>query len=286
MRQEIEEHLALQTEENIRAGLPPAEARRQAVLKFGGIEAIKDEYRDQRGLPFIEALLRDSRYSIRQLRKSPGFAVTAIAILALGIGANTAVYSVAKGVVFAPLPFPRSDRLALIFEADADELGKRFKPGDRNLSSVRPGTFQDWRKQSRSFESMAAVQNTQATIMEGGRAYVMEGFRAGDGFFETLGVPPLLGRYFTASDYAAGEEKIIVLAHRLWRERYNAEPSILGREIVLNGSAHRVIGVMPPGFLPTAYGNDPQFWIPLAWNAASKYSFFLWGYTTYPESRS
>jgi putative ABC transport system permease protein len=250
-------------------------------LKFGGIEAIKDEYRDQRGLPFLETLLRDSRYSIRQLRKSPVFAVTAIAILALGIGANTAVYSVARGVVFAPLPFPRPDRLALIFEADADELGKRFKPGDRNLSSVRPGTFQDWRQQSRSFERMAAVQNTQATIMEGSRAYVMEGFRVGDGFFETLGEPPVLGRYFTAGDYAGGEAKIIVLAHRLWRERYNAEPSIIGREIVLDGSVHRVVGVMPPGFLPAVSGNDPQFWIPLTWDAASKYSFFLWGYTTY-----
>ncbi len=278
---EIEEHLRSLTQEFVRQGLPPAEAADRARRRFGSATQLRENHRDARRLPLIDNCRRDFHYGFRLLRKKLAFSILAISVLALGIGANTAVYSVARGVVFAPLPFPRPDRLTLIFEADAEELGQRFQPGQRNFSSVRPGTFQDWRQQSRSFKSMAAVQYTRATVMESGRAYVLDGFRAGDGFFETLGVSPILGRYFAAGDYAAGEEKIIVLAHRLWRERYNADPSIIGREIVLDGAAHRVVGVMPPGFLPTAYGNDPQFWTPLRWDAASRYSFFLWGYMIY-----
>jgi putative ABC transport system permease protein len=278
---EIDEHLRALTDEFIRRGIPPAEAASRAQRQFGSATQLRENDHETRRLPFVDNCWRDFRYGFRLLHKKLAFSILAISVLALGIGANTAVYSVAKGVVFAPLPFPRADRLALIFEADADEVGKRFQPGQRNLSSVRPGTFQDWRQQSRSFESMAATQNTRATILESGRAYVLDGFRVGDGFFETLGVAPVLGRYFTASDYAAGEEKIVVLAHRLWRERYNADASIIGREVVLDGASHRVVGVMPPGFLPTAYGNDPQFWTPLRWDASARYSFFLWGFMVY-----
>lgn len=177
----------------------------------------------------------------------------------LAIGANSAIYSVAKAVIFAPLPFPKPDRLVHIFESN---VGERFQPGVGNLITVRPGTYQAWREQSRSFESMAAVQNTQATIMEGDRASVADGFLVDD---------------------AADGSPIVVLADRIWRERYNADPSILGREIVLNGAAHRVVGVMPPSFLPTAYGSDPQFWLPLRWDAATKYSWVLWGNWVYPR---
>jgi hypothetical protein len=156
--------------------------------------------------------------------------------LALGIGANTAVYSVAKGVVFAPLPFPKPDQLALIFEADSAEFGQRFKPGTRNLSSVRPGTFEDWREQSRSFESMAATQFTRPTIVQGGQSFVTNALRVDNGFFETVGVPARLGHHFMPDDHAGDEKKIVVLADRLWRERYNADPAIVGREIIVDGA--------------------------------------------------
>jgi len=278
LRQEIEEHLALQTEENVRAGLSLAEARRQAVLKFGAIEAIKEEYRDQRRLPFLETVLRDSRYSIRQLRKFPIFAVTAITILALGIGASTAVYSVAKAAIFAPLPFPSPDRMVLVFEA---WLGERFQPGVSNLITVRPGVYQDWREHSHCFKSMAAVQHTQATIMDGDRASVADGLLVDDDFFPTLGVPARLGRYLIPSDYGTNGSRAVVLADRIWRSRYNADRSIVGREITLNGAGYRVVGVMPPGFLPTGSGSDPQFWLPLRWDPATKYSFVLWGNRVY-----
>jgi putative ABC transport system permease protein len=198
-------------------------------------------------------------------------------MLALAIGANTAIYSVAKAVVFAPLPFPQPQQLVLIFEG---ERGERFQPGVP-MNSVRPGTFQDWHDQSRSFERMAAVFYARETIVNGESTAVLDGFRVSEGFFETLGVGPRLGRYFTARDYAEEGQPIVVLADRLWRQYYNADPAIVGREIVLNGASHRVIGVMPSGFLPTISGNDPQFWIPLRWDPATKHSFTTWGMNVY-----
>jgi predicted permease len=217
---------------------------------------------------------------LRQLTRSlfhrAGSSTLIILMLAFAIGANTAIYSVAKAVIFAPLPFPRPDRLALIFESE----GGRFTPGVPMIS-VRPGTFQDWHDQSQSFESMAAVQNMRATIMDADRASVTDGFRVGEGFFETLGVPARWGRYFTPSDYAPGGGPVVILADRFWRSRYNADPGIIGREIVLNGASNRVVGVMPPGFLPTISGNDPQYWVPLRWDPATKYSFVVWGFAVY-----
>jgi predicted permease len=278
LNREIEEHLRSLADRFIRQGMSPEDAVYAARRQFGGIPQLRENHRDARGIPFIEKVVRDLLFSFRLLRKNLAFSLIAISVLALGIGANTAVYSVAKGVVFAPLPFPKPDHLVLLFEADR---GERFQPGRHNLVSVRPGIFQDWREQLRSFETMAAVHDMRATIMDGDRAAVVFGFRAGEGFFETLRVPARLGRHFTATDYAAGGGPVIVLADRMWRERYNADPSIVGREIVVDGAAHRVVGVMPPGFLPTAFGNDPQFWIPLRWEPAIKYSFVLWGYSVY-----
>ena len=223
IRGEIDEHVRLLTEHYVRQGMTSREATFAARRQFGGIAQLREHHREARGIPWLDHCARDLRFGLRLLHKNLAFSLTVIGVLALGIGANTAVYSVAKGVVFAPLPFPKPDRLALIFEADSAELGERFKPGTRNLSSVRPGTFEDWREQSRSFESMAAAQFTRPTIAQGGQAFVTNAFRVGNGFFETLGVPARLGRHFMPDDYAGDEKKIVVLADRLWRERYNAE---------------------------------------------------------------
>ena len=280
LNHEIEDHLQLLTERFVRQGMSPEEAAYAARRQFGGVTQLRDYHRETRGLPWIANLWRDLLFGLRLFHKRLGFSLIAIAVLALGIGANTAVYSVAKAVVFAPLPFPKPDRLALIFESDVGEL--RFQPGKRNLVSVRPGTFQDWREQSRSFQTMAAVHDTQAIIMDGDRASVSTGYLVGDGFFQTLAVPALLGRHFIGSDYVPGAGRIVVISHRMWRERYRADASIIGRNIVIDGAAHRVIGVMPAGFLPTAYyGRDPQFWLLLRWEPATRYSFVLWGYTVY-----
>ena len=256
---EIEEHVRLLTEQYVRQGMTPQDASFAVRRQFGGITRLCENHRDARGIPWVDHCARDLRFGLRLLRKKLAFSLIAIGVLALGIGANTAVYSVAKGVVFAPLPFPKPDRLALIFEADSAELGQRFKPGARNLSSVRPGTFQDWREQSRSFEHMAATQFARPTIVEGGQSFVTNAFRVGDGFFETLGVPARLGRRFTADDYAGDGQPTVVLAYRLWRERYNADPAIVGREIILDGASHRVVGVMPCGRADAPTLREPSF---------------------------
>src|SRR5579859_2039864 len=272
---EIEEHLRTLAERFVREGMSPADAEHAARRQFGGITQLRENHRDFRAMPFLDNCLRDLRFGVRLLRKKLAFSLITVSVLALGIGANTAVYSVAKGVVFAPLPFPKPDRLVLLFEADP---GERFQPGKQNLSSVRPGTIQDWQEQLRSFEGIAPASDIQATIVEGDRASVSYGYQVGQGFFEVLAVPPRLGRSFTAAGYAADGEHIVVLADRMWRDRYNSDSRIIGRKIMLNGAPRDVIGVMPPGFLPTAYGNDPQFWIPLHLDPAAKYSFVTWGY--------
>ncbi len=215
LNQEIDEHLRSLTERYIRQGVAPAEADRAARLQFGNVTQLRENRRDARSLLFIETSVRDLVFGARLLRKKLVFSTIAIGVLALGISANTVVYSVAKAVIFAPLPFPNPDRVVMIFEAD--DAGEHFQPGQLNLSSVRPGTFQDWREQSHSFTSMAAIQNTRATILDADRSSVVDGYRVGDEFFETLGVPARLGRHFIASDFVSDDEKIMVLSDRLWR---------------------------------------------------------------------
>jgi putative ABC transport system permease protein len=214
---------------------------------------------------------------VRRLAQRPGLAGIVIATLALGIGANTAIYSVAKAVVFTPLPFREPDAVVHIFEGG---LRDRYQPGDENsLISVRGGTFQDWQQQARSFDRIAAVRLKQAMFTGTDRGVAIDGVLAGEGLFELLGVPPLLGRYFSMGDYA-NDGHVVVLSHKLWIERYNGDIAIVGRNISIDNASYRVIGVMPKGFYPARW-YEPQFWLPLQWVPATKYSRVLWGLIVY-----
>jgi putative ABC transport system permease protein len=278
---EIEEHLQLLSERFRRQGMSPEDAKNAARRQFGGVTQLQEYHRDTRGIPWIEHFLRDLVLSMRLLRKRLGFSLATVTVLALGIGANTAVYSVARAVIFAPLPFPNPDRVVQLWQAYKD--GK-YEPGGENvlnIMSVRNGLFTDWREHARCLESMAATQKRQMILMGDKATSVVDGFLVGDGFFETLGVVARLGRQFTASDYAAEGAPIVVLADQMWRAQYNADPSILGRDIVLDGKSYRVVGVMPPGFLPTRGERDPQFFIPMRWDPATKYNRELWGNFVY-----
>src|SRR5579864_244007 len=278
--EELRYHVERDTEENIRAGMTPALARLQAIRSLDGIERSKEECRDARGTRWLERLAADILYASRQLLKQKLFSAVPVLTLALGIGATTAIYSVAKAVVFAPLPLPEPDRVVQIFQGFQNA---RYEAGSENrgMMSVRNGLFQDWRERSRnSFQNMAAYQTRQVILRSGDRTEVVDSFLAGEGFFETLGVPARLGRVFDAADYAEGA-RVVVLADRFWRAEYDADPSIVGRDIVLDGAAYRVIGVMPLAFLPTRDERDPQFWLPLRWNAATQYSRVLWGNVIY-----
>jgi predicted permease len=212
------------------------------------------------------------------------FSAVPVLTLALGIGATTAIYSVAKAVVFAPLPLPEPDRVVQIFQGFQNA---RYEAGSENtgMMSVRNGLFQDWRERSRSFQNMAAYQTRQVILRSRDRTEVVDSFLAGDGFFATLGVSARLGRVFNDADYAEGA-RVVVLADRFWRAEYGADPSVVGREIVLDGAAYRVVGVMPPGFLPTRWERDPKLWLPLNWDPATKYSRTAWGNLVYARLKT
>jgi predicted permease len=221
-------------------------------------------------------------YLLRSLFRRPGLSLIIITMLALAIGANTAIYSVAKTVVLTPLPFRDPDRVVQIFEGGERE---RYVAGGENyLSTARAASFQDWREQCRSFESIAAVRTGQALI-GGDQPAVADSVVAGDGLFETLGVAPQIGRYFNTRDYAADAPSVVVLNHRLWNERYNADPSIIGRDILIDGASFRVIGVMPAGYYPTRTV-EPQLWLPLRWEPATKYSPTFWGHIIYARLKA
>ena len=238
LRDEIEEHLALQTADNVRAGMQPLEARRQAVLKFGHVEAMKEHYRDLRSLPFFETLMQDVRYGIRILCSSPVFTVVAVLSLALGIGANTAMFSIVDAVLLRPLPYTDPDRLVVIWEQD--------EQGNRDNATY--STWHDWRAQSTSFDDMALMGSWLPTLTGSGEPESISGLRVTSNFFRTLGVRPMLGRDFRPEEDTPNTSNVVILSYELWKRRFGADPDISGKTISLNQSSYIVAGVLPPQF--------------------------------------
>jgi len=278
--EELRYHVERDTEENIRTGMTPQAARVEAIRSLEGIERRKEECRDARGTRGVERLAADFIYAWRQLFKQKILSAVPVVTLAVGIGATTAIYSVAKAVVFAPLPLPEPDRVVQIFQGFQSA---RYEAGRENggMMAVRNGLFQDWRERIRySFERIAAYQARQVILRSGDRTEVVDSFLAGDGYFETLGVSARLGRVFNTADYAEGA-RVVVLGDRFWRTEYDADPAIVGREIILDGGTYHVVGVMPPGFVPTRWERDGNLWLPLNWDPATKYSRTLWGNLVY-----
>ncbi|HVB55300.1 MAG TPA: ABC transporter permease [Candidatus Acidoferrales bacterium] len=239
LKEEIEEHIALQTAENLRAGLSPAEARRQAMLKFGAVEAIKEDYRAERGMLFIETLLQDIRFGLRMLRKSPGFTAVAVLTLALGIGANTAIFSLVDGILLRPLPYPHSDRIVYFGWMDKQRL----------IPDLNVPELEFCRDRAASFAAIAGFQGygDQELNQDASKSWVTTAFVT-DGFFETLGVNLQLGRPFGREFTRAGGAFAAVLSDSLWRSVFGADPNIVGRQIVLNNQSYTVTGVLPPDF--------------------------------------
>jgi putative ABC transport system permease protein len=238
--EEIEEHIAHQTEEYLRAGLPPDQARRQAILKFGAAESIKEDYRDERGLPFIDDLLQDMRYGLRMLRKSPGFTAIAILTLALGIGANTAIFSFVYGVLLAPLPYHDASRLVVLNET-TPRVG---------MISVSYPNFVDWRAQSHSFSQMAYVEQVSfnlagATVSQPEN---IQGDSVSPNFLSMLGVRPFLGRDFEPAEGNSGTERVLLLGYQLWQSHFGSDPNVVGRSIALDGNDFLIVGVLPPDY--------------------------------------
>jgi predicted permease len=239
LQEEMAEHIALQTEENLRAGMPPAEARRQAVLKFGAAQAIREQHNTEQGLPLVENFFFDLRYALRMLHRSPGFSVIAVAIIALGIGATTAIYSVIDATLLHPLPYPHPSELVRI-EANlhgvgADDVGISI-PELKDLQNS--GIFQ---YVSLSFFGTDTLTgNTQPTRIAGRSVSPT--------YFAVLGVDAQLGRTFDPHDTTPGFNDELVISDGLWKRAFGGDPGILGKILRIDNDPARVVGVMPAGF--------------------------------------
>jgi len=255
LNSELHFHLESQIETNIRAGMSPEAARQSAKREFGAVELAKEECRDERGTQLLEQLWQDVRFGLRMLRKNPGFTTVAILTLALGIGANTAIFSVVEGVVLAPLPYSQPDRLVMIWESNP-----RFP---RVYISYL--NFLDWQRSARSFQQMTTFRAMGFDITNPGAPEHLNGKEISAGFFSTLGSKLTLGRDFSIEEDQHNGPPVIIISDRLWRNRFNASPAALGKSLTLNGVDSTIVGIAPPDlhlegdadvFTPLAQG-DP-----------------------------
>jgi putative ABC transport system permease protein len=238
MDAELKFHMDACANDLVRSGVPRAEALRRARIEFGGVERVKEECRESRGVSFAQTLLQDLRFGLRMLRKSPGFTSVAILTLALGIGANTAIFSVVDAVLLRSLPYPDANRLVILNE----ELPRT---GGLNVSLP---DFLDWRAQNRSFDEMAAFAPNSFTLTGAGEPTPVRAGSVSWSFFPLLGVKPLLGRMFSEAEDKPGANFVAVISYSLWRNKLKGDAHIVGNAIRLDGYDFEVIGVLPPGF--------------------------------------
>jgi predicted permease len=272
---ELSAHLEMAIEENVKLGVSPDEARRQALVRFGGTEQTKEQHREARGLPvleeFMHALVRNLRLSLRQFRKQPGFTVTVVLTLALGIGATTSIFSVVKAVIFNPLPFRQPENLVHVWEGH-----EHYHRGDQAFfSSARPGALYDWRVQSRSFESISAYRWRTMLLTDNKTAELVSGHDVYDQFFETLGTPAELGRTLGQADYAPSAPHVVVISSAMWVKHFGGDPGVIGRRMSLDRESYEIVGVMPPGFYPAP--EYPELWTPHWANQGEKADRNIWG---------
>ena len=259
---EIDSHLQLHIDDNIRAGMTPEEARRRAVIALGGIERTKEAVRDRRTVPVIDSLIRDIRYGIRTLVKSPGFALAGVIILGLGIGVNSAIFTVVNAVVLRPMPFPDADRIVRVWHTPPQTTFAGME-----VFALSAANFIDWDEQNQVFESMAIYRYGRRTLTGSGEPDAVRVGRASAAMLPILGVKPIIGHGFTKADDRDGGPRTVILAEPFYKTRFGGDPSILGKSIVLDGLPHTVIGVVPD---PGTMIDGVQAWVPLYWTAEER----------------
>jgi putative ABC transport system permease protein len=250
--EELRAYVELLAEEKVEAGMGEAEARRAALIELGGAEQVKERVRDVRLGANMRRLMQDLRYGVRVLAKSPGFTAVAVLTLALGIGANTAIFSVVNAALLRPLPYRDPSGIMLLWGADRATGAER---GQVSATDVA-----DWRAQARSFEAVATYGDWRPLLAEGsGEAERLPAAQVGEGYFDVMKGQPLLGRAFLPEEQEDGKDFVVVLGHGLWQRRFGGDPSVIGRAIRLNGRPHTVVGVMPPDFtsLPAGLLQEP-----------------------------
>ena len=251
---EIESHLQMHIEDNLRLGMTPEEARRQAMIRLGGIDSTKEAYRDQRSLPLLETLWQDLRYGARMLRKNPGFTTVAVLTLGLGIGATTAIFSLINGVLLEPLPYELPGQLVHLWEMRQDG-----RSGD-----VSPGAFMDWRDHGASFQGVSSLRNAAVNLTGTGQPERISGLRVSANFLSVLRERMHLGRGFLpGEERPGGGDKVVVLSHGLWQRRFGAATNLVGSSIQLDGESYVVVGVLRPNALATETQVD--FLVPAGW---------------------
>ncbi len=236
LEREMRHHLELETDRNVREGMTPETARRKALVDFGGVERFKEQTREARGTRPLEDLIMDLRYGLRQLRKHPGFTTVALLSLALGIGANTAIFSVVNAVLLRPLPFSDPDRIVLVEEHAGDERTPTFAPRD----------YLDLKEQARTLEVLAGFRQGSMGLMRSGGADRVQTQSVTPNFFDVFGTEPALGRFFSEGPSEDAGSRLVVLSYGAWRARFGGDPSVLGSVIRLDGEPHTVVGVAPP----------------------------------------
>ena len=252
---ELRFHLEAYAEDLQRGGVPRAEAMRRARLEFGGIERAKEECREARGANILESMIQDVRYGLRMLAKQPGFTAVAVLTLALGIGANTAIFSVVNAVLLRPLPFAEPERLVSVHGTDLrnNERGRPLSYPD----------FADMRSQTHTLQSAAAYGTTTFTLTEAGEPLHLEAAQVSAELFALLRATPEIGRVFTAADDEK-DARVVILSDHIWRSRFGADPNIQDRQIKLDGKAYTVAGVMPRQFQFPLAAESTDLWITTA----------------------
>ena len=251
--EELRAHLHMHIEDNLRAGMNQQEARREALLKLGGVEPTKEIYRQRRSLPLLETLLRDFRYAARTLRRNPGFTLIAVLTLALGIGANTAIFSMVNALLLHPYDFPQLDRLVHVWENRGIDEGV-----DSRFIALRDAA--DFSGGTQVFESLATYQCADFNLNAEGDVQPVRACRVSASFFSVLGTAPAFGRDFYPAEEDPGADAVAIVSYGFWERNFARDSSLLGKTLQLNGRKYTVIGIMPRSF---SYPVPFELWVPL-----------------------
>src|SRR6185437_5564726 len=259
MRREIESHLRILQDDFEKTGVSPVEAKLASRRSYGNVEFVKEMHRETRSYLWIENLLKDIGYGWRSLLRTPGFTAVATIALALGIGANTAIFGVVNAVVLQPLAYRDADRLVTIL--------------NNGTGPVATANYFDWRDQSHAFEAMGAADYWSPNISSSDHsdnqpAEHLYGLKVTQNMLPMLGVEPLLGRLFAKGEDREGSDHEAVLSYALWQRRFGGDGGVLGKPIKLDGEAYTVVGVMPPGFkFAPFWATHTELWVPNALEA-------------------
>ncbi len=260
---ELESHLQMHIDENLHAGMTPEGARRQALIKLGGIEQTKVLVRERRGLPILEVLFQDLRFGVRMLSKNAGFTAVATLTLALGIAANATIFSFVSAVMFRRPPVGDADRVVVVSSINP------VSSWGVNLNPFSAPTYFAWKKQNRMFADMAAADPYASASLTGdGNPERVGVMRTTSNYFSVLGVSPQWGRTFSDGEDQSGREHVAILSHEFWERRFAADPGVIGKTIRLNGTGYEVIGVMPAQFVMHSF--PAQIWTPVVLDEAQQ----------------